>query len=106
HIPIHVRGFDRQVVPARPIGGNLFDAVTGAARIDGLDDLPPAVAAAENDAQSSPAAGRLLSSLPVDAKATRVARERFGLLVAATRPGPDRLPGDDRPGGFRPLGLA
>ena len=100
-LPVDVRRFDRDVVPARPLGGDLFGPAAGAARVDRLDDLAAAVAAAEHDAQAAAAGRRLLRRFPVDAESAGVAGEGLGLLVAAARPAADRLPDDDRLRGCR-----
>src|SRR5882757_3669228 len=90
-LPVAVRRFDRDVVPARTFSGDLFRSIARAAGVDCLDDLASAGATAEHYAQASAARRRLSGCLPMDAKAAGVAGERLGLLVAAARPARDRF---------------
>src|SRR5919202_1723032 len=95
HLPVDVRRVDRQEIPARPVADD-SRSFAEAVRVDRFHDLAAAVAAAEHDFQS-PLSGRaLVARAPPNPESAGVARERFGLTIAAARPCADAPPRDPR----------
>src|SRR5690349_114257 len=96
--PIHVAGIDDDIKNV----GVLLDIANAAARTGLVHDLLQRTAAdrAVGGEAKRPcgrgSTGWLSRGFPADPQRARVARERFGLKIAAARPFPELMPGDRR----------
>src|SRR6266511_4798007 len=84
HRPFDTSRVDRQVVPPRPFRCDVHRIAADPARVDGIDNLAAAVAAAKDHFHTSLAATRFVLGFPVHSKGARVAGEGFGLSVTAS----------------------
>src|SRR5262249_2856816 len=81
--PIDGDRLDREKVPTGTVA-DVSRSPADALFIDCVHDFSSAVSAAEDDFQASGPRRRFVAGLPTHSKATRLTRERFGLLVSAS----------------------